>query len=133
MKNLKNLAILVLLCSTMALFQGCDRDKPEATVKQNGISLVTHRNAAGELVIDEEESVCFERRYKFSIEYVGPIGSKKDKKIEECDGLVGWLPDEFKEVSKYQELVRSKIEENQEELVSSGILEIEKMNEEMAK
>ena len=133
MKNLKNIIILSVMVSSMMIFQGCDSDRPEAIVKQNGLVLSFYRNAAGELVVDEEESACFERDYKFSIDYVGVIGAQKDRKIEECDGIIGYLPDEYKKVSKYQELVREKIKENQEELVEHGILALKTLEQEVAK
>lgn len=60
----------------------------------------------GEQYIDTKESVCFCRQYRFSREYVGPIGTTYDMPIEHCDKLIGHPPDAYGEVSAYYEKLR---------------------------
>lgn len=103
----------------MMLFS-CDTNNPDFRIIQHGLSLETYRNESGELVIDEKRSACFTRKYQFSIDRVGPLGEQKDVDLSECDGMIGYSPDNYKKVAEFNERVRAKIKEEQSKNKNEG-------------
>lgn len=108
---MKNAIRLLLLTVFTCLLWSCDRNDPDFKITQNGIALKTYRNDKGELVIDEKESACFSRKYQYSIDRIGTLGDDKDVDLEECNGMIGYSPDNYKKVVEFQERVRVKIKE----------------------
>ena len=60
-------------------------------------------------LFDYENSRCLERQYKYSKEYIGPVGSTKEVPIEYCDKMLGYDPETYLKVLKFMEDVRAKI------------------------
>jgi hypothetical protein len=56
-----------------------------------------------------QDDACFCRDYKYSAEYIGPVGNEEEHPIEACDKLVGFSPDDYLEVTTYHEAVRKLI------------------------
>lgn len=61
----------------------------------------------GRRYIDVEESSCFCRQYRFSLEYVGPVSEAEELDLMDCNKSVGHPPDSYLELSQWYEEVRT--------------------------
>lgn len=60
--------------------------------------------------INVSKSYCLCRKYRFSVESVGPIGGSWRLPLKECDKVIGWAPSEYVTVREYWESVREEVE-----------------------
>lgn len=110
----------MLLVSFLSLFflGACHDGRPkELNVTQHGLYLTLVRESeTGRLYVDEKNSTCYSRGYRYSIDYSGPAGEGwKMNPLETCHKMVGYLPATYVDVVNFQEEVRLLIKENYEE------------------
>ena len=108
MQTVKSLSKILFLI----LISGCQgfppiEDQPQCSVYMEEIEI------DGRLYVDLAESACFCRSYRWSKEYVGPVGTTEELSLLECQKLVGHPPDAYLEVSQWYEKIRSQANKKQ--------------------
>lgn len=69
-----------------------------------------------EKTVDVDQSKCFCRKYKFSMNYVGPLsGTSEDKPLSYCNKVVGFK--KYAETATFWELVRREISKDEERII----------------
>ena len=98
-----NFLKLLLLCCVYS----CQSFPNVEDQEQCSPFIVLQIDSAGRRMVNEEESACLCRYYKWSKGYVGPVGDLIEKDIQYCDKLVGHTPDSYLEVQDFYERVRT--------------------------
>lgn len=94
---IKNLLKILLISSLSACNTPQIRD-----LDQKQIFLVF--NDDGSLNI--ESSGCFVRLYRHSVDYIGPIGDAVEVPLIDCSKVIGYNPQDYGDLYRYQEQVR---------------------------
>jgi len=107
MQRLKMSMILLLItclsCNTYAPINDLVQCSP----------LITLMEENDRRYIDEDNSTCTCRMYRYTIDYVGPVGDIWNEDLLYCNKLVGNTPDEYGELSIWFEkdrLIHNKIQ-----------------------
>ncbi len=58
-------------------------------LQQHHIRLVTFRDINGQLVVDEKESGCWERKYHYGTSYIGAKTDFTEVELDECSKTTG--------------------------------------------
>ena len=98
MQTLKMSMILLLTIS----LNSCNTYAPIDDLIQCS-PLITLIEENGRRYIDEDNSTCTCRIYRYSIDYVGPVGSIWNEDLSYCNKLTGNPPDEYGELSIWLE------------------------------
>jgi len=88
------LLIIYLSCSHNQIFT----DEVNAEQCSPYISLKMEH---GKRFVDEVNSSCMCRLYKFSGDYIGPIGTRYKTDIMKCHQLIGVTPDRYEPVNNF--------------------------------
>jgi len=107
-RSLYLLTMKVMLCLVLlAMLTSCN-DVPKAQDSiQKQIRLVLEIDPdTGRRYINEEESRCFFRTYRYSVDYIGAVGDAQEEDVSECNKIIGWRPKEYEKVTEYHERVR---------------------------
>lgn len=106
------LTLKVMFCLVLlAMLTSC-QDIPKAQDSiQKQIRLVVETDPeTGRRYINEDESRCFYRTYRYSIDYIGAVGDAQEEDVLECNKIIGWKPKEYEKVTEYHERVRVMIQ-----------------------
>lgn len=79
------------------------------TILTSFLSCTSNELTTVQCSVNLDEAQCFCRNYKFSKEYVGPVGSSWEDKIERCHLMVGFPLDKYSEVANFWEYTRQQI------------------------
>jgi hypothetical protein len=91
---------------------GCTEKDYEIIKDQKQVFFVFETDEeTGRRYLNEEKSTCVSRQYKYSLKYVGKIGSPKHIPFDECQKVIGYTPSDYVEVHEYHEKVREAIED----------------------
>ena len=107
MKMLKQKMLLGML--SVIFLEGCGSNDLEESIdfNQKSIRLVLKIDDSGRRYIDEEESVCFRKRYRYSIKMIGPINEiVEDLDITACNKVIGESPKNYKKKIDWLESIR---------------------------
>jgi hypothetical protein len=103
-QRVMNLKICLSLLIVLAGCQSVPNPTRSLTVEQCSINLVTRtvlvvdpetNETSNQEIIDADKSECFCRPYKFSLEFMGPVGGSKPKRAVYCNKVIGSLPGEY--------------------------------------
>lgn len=73
---------------------------------QKTVQLYLKTDENGRRYIDEERSVCFRRRYRYSLGYIGSISDVEDLDITACNKITGNSPLNYKKKIDWLEALR---------------------------
>ena len=96
----------------MIFLSGCQTPKP-LIVPQRFVYL-HFVEVDGQQVVDPGLSFCQERKYKFSIHFLGPTEKFNDVPLSECTKITGYGPRAYADQFNYLEDARIEAEANHE-------------------
>lgn len=98
---------LILLVSCTSTITG---NKPEIEDLPQCSPIFRYETLDNKEYISLEKSYCLCGRYRFTQNYVGPVGDSWIENIKSCHKVIGWKPKEYGEVSGFWQEVRIEIE-----------------------
>ena len=104
LKQKMTLGILFLI-----FLSSCGSNDIEESVEFNQKTVQLHLkiDENGRRYIDEEKSVCFRRRYRYSLDMIGPVNRiVEDLDISECHKVIGSSPLNYKKKIDWFEAIR---------------------------
>lgn len=103
---LKTLVVRLMFLVALSCLSSCQSFPTIEDQQQCSAFISLEVDSAGRRIVNEVESVCLCRQYKWSKGYVGPVGDLIEKDIEQCNKVIGHLPDSYLEVQDFYERVR---------------------------
>jgi len=99
---------MLLLMLSMIFHSGCGTSGLEESVdfNQKSLRLVLKTDENGRRYIDEEESACFRRRYRYSLELIGSTSKAEILDVTACDKVIGSSPLNYKKKIDWLEALR---------------------------
>jgi len=86
---------------------GCNTADTFVDFNQKQIRLVLIEDEEGRRYVDEEESVCFMRRYRIGKDMIGPLpGGMEEMDILKCNQITGESPMNYAKKTSFLEEVR---------------------------
>ena len=95
------------IASTIFLSSCGSNDLDESVdFNQKSAIIVLKTAEDGRRYIDEEKTYCLRRRYRYSIEYIGPIAKGEKLDILKCNKIIGPSPLNYKKKMDFLEVWR---------------------------
>ena len=97
-----------LLMLLMIFLSGCGSNDIAESIdfNQKSIRLVFKTDESGRRYIDEDQSACFRRRYRYSIDLIGSISKVETLDVSECNKIIGNSPLNYKKKIDWLESIR---------------------------
>lgn len=95
------------MLSTIFL-SSCGSNDLEESVdfNQKSVIIVLKDSEDGRRYINEEKSYCLKRRYRYSIDYIGPISKGEKLPLLKCHKIIGNSPLNYKKKIDWLEAIR---------------------------
>ena len=111
MQMLKKLKLILILCPSLVLVS-CQnfpaKNRKLITVQctpilqYETVEILRDDLPSAEIIVDERKSVCRCKRYKYSLDFMGPIAnSSNDMPLSACDRLIGNQPASYNDVVNF--------------------------------
>lgn len=96
----------VILFATF--LSSCGSDIPQnVDFNQKSLYLVLETDENGRRYINEEESACFRRRYRYGIDLIGPLSDQiEDLDVTACHKIIGSSPLNYRKKINWLESIR---------------------------
>ena len=103
----------ILWIASIIFLNSCGSNDLEENVdfNQKSVIIVLKTNEDGRRYIDEEKSFCIRRRYRYSLEFIGPTSKGEKLDILKCHKVIGSSPLNYKKKIDWLEAVRIKLDE----------------------
>lgn len=108
---LKQKVILWILLISFLSSCGSNDLEENVDFNQKSVIIVLKTDKEGRRYIDEEKSFCVRRRYRYSLEYIGPTSEGEKLDILKCHKVVGSSPLNYKKKIDWLEAVRIALDE----------------------
>ena len=104
---------MILWILLISCLNSCGSNDLEESVdfNQKSVIITLRADENGRRYIDEEKSFCIRRRYRYSLEYIGPTSEGEKLDILKCHKVVGSSPLNYKKKIDWLEAIRIKLDE----------------------